>query len=81
MQAQTKPVGEYQLRGVREMASGFKLNEDSTFQFYFSYGALDRFGEGRWTMKGNSLILNSRQSPGLIFLWLVQNAKAMIRSR
>ncbi len=64
MQAQTiKPVGAYHLRGVMEVASGFKLNEDSSFQFFFSYGALDRFGEGRWTRSGEDLILNSRKKP------------------
>jgi hypothetical protein len=25
-------------------ASGLQLNKDSTFRFYFSYGALDRYG-------------------------------------
>jgi hypothetical protein len=39
MKAQTifssSPVGEYYLRGVMETACGFKLNEDSTFQFFF----------------------------------------------
>ena len=30
-------VGEYSLVGVMETASGFRLNPDSTFDFYFSY--------------------------------------------
>jgi hypothetical protein len=62
MSAQKKNelAGAYQLRGVMEMASGFMLNPDSTFQFYFSYGALDRSGEGTWTVKDNKIIFNSR---------------------
>lgn len=62
MEAQTKTVsaaGEYYLQGVMEMASGFKLNDDSSFQFFFSYGALDREGSGRWSLDGNTVILNS----------------------
>lgn len=62
MNAQTavlSPAGEYYLRGVMETASGFKLDKDGTFQFFFSYGALDRFGKGNWTSKGNHVILNS----------------------
>jgi hypothetical protein len=62
MQAQTKtasPVGEYYLRGVMETAAGFKLNEDSTFQFFFSYGALDRQGQGKWKTEGDKIIFDS----------------------
>ncbi len=62
MQAQqfTQTVtGEYYLKGVMEMASGFKLNEDSTFDFFFSYGALDRTGSGKWELQGNTVTFNS----------------------
>lgn len=52
-------TGEYYLRGVMETASGFKLNQDSTFQFFFSYGALDRYGSGTWTHTNNKIIFNS----------------------
>ena len=57
--AHISPAGEYYLRGVMETASGFKLEEDSSFQFFFSYGALDRFGSGKWTTKDDKVILNS----------------------
>ncbi|MDO6435203.1 hypothetical protein Q4E93_31595 [Flavitalea sp. BT771] len=62
MQAQIKtasPAGEYYLRGVMETAAGFKLNEDSSFQFFFSYGALDRQGHGKWKMEGDKIIFDS----------------------
>ena len=33
--AQKNLAGEYYLQGVMEIASGFKLNADSSFEFYF----------------------------------------------
>ena len=63
MQAQQKSntiVGEYYLTGFMETASGFKLNTDSTFDFFFSYGALDRSGKGTWKQEGNKVIFNSK---------------------
>src|SRR4026207_896884 len=69
MQAQVKNkvAGIYSLEGVMETASGFKLNEDSTFEFYFSYGALDRYGSGKWSMKNDSVVFNSKPFPGKDF--------------
>lgn len=52
-------TGEYYLKGIMETASGFKLNEDSTFDFFFSYGALDRTGSGKWQQQGNQVIFSS----------------------
>ncbi|MET0464810.1 MAG: hypothetical protein ABW007_16730 [Chitinophagaceae bacterium] len=63
MQAQTNATitGEYELRGVMEMASGLLLKSDNTFEFYFSYGAMDRGGSGKWQWneKDSMLILNT----------------------
>ena len=70
MNAQTdtgKVTGEYYLRGVMETASGIKLNEDSTFEFFFSQGALDRMGKGSWKKINNTIVLNSRPKPGTDF--------------
>ncbi len=39
--AQKNITGEYALTGVMEAGSAFKLNDDSSFEFYFSYGALN----------------------------------------
>jgi len=64
---QKSPVGSYMLQGVREMASGFELKPDSTFQFFFSYGALDRYGSGTWKQKDNQIIFNSKPFPGKDF--------------
>ncbi|HYO21389.1 MAG TPA: hypothetical protein VER36_03220 [Flavisolibacter sp.] len=77
VKAQTtgSPVGEYYLQGVVETASGFVLKHDSTFQFFFSYGALDRFGEGRWSVKNDSVYFSSRPRPEHDFR-LVRSEKA-----
>ncbi len=61
--AQATVAGEYYLRGVTEVGSGFLLKPDSTFQFFFSYGALDREGSGTWQLKDKEIILNSRKRP------------------
>ncbi len=66
-QSISPPVGEYQLTGVMETASGLRLNEDSTFDFYYSYGAVDREGHGKWQIKNNKLLLNSAPRPALDF--------------
>jgi len=66
-QLKNKVEGVYSMEGVMETASGLKLNEDSTFEFYYSYGALDRYGSGKWAMKNNNLILNSKPFPGKDF--------------
>jgi len=77
MNAQTttlSPAGEYYLQGVMETASGFKLDKNGTFQFFYSYGALDRFGSGKWTSKGDHVILNSEKKHPLDFA-LVRSEK------
>ena len=56
--------GEYELRGVHEMASIIRLNADSSFDFFFSYGALDREGKGRWHEGNGTVELQSRSAPG-----------------
>ena len=68
-------AGEYYLQGVMETASGLKLNADSSFEFYFSYGALDRYGSGKWSINKDNIILNSKQYPGKDFK-LVNTAAA-----
>lgn len=72
--AQSHIEGEYYLHGAMEVASGFLLSPDSTFQFFFSYGALDRGGSGKWSVKDNQVILNSRPKPSLDFTLLSSRA-------
>ena len=54
LNAQKNITGEYYLQGVMETASGFKLNDD-------------RYGSGKWSMNKDSIILNSKPSPGKDF--------------
>ena len=77
MQAQTKTnlaAGSYSLEGVMETASGFQLNKDSSFQFFFSYGALDRYGEGKWKVKNGSILFESRPKPASDFRLIKSSA-------
>ena len=60
-------AGEYYLTGLREMASGFLFRPDGSFQFFFTYGAMDRFGSGKWEHSGPQIILNSRPKPSYDF--------------
>lgn len=67
------PTGEFYLRGVTEVASGFRFNADSTFEFFYIYGAIDRFGKGTFEQMGDSLILHSAPKPERDFI--LQSAK------
>jgi hypothetical protein len=60
-------VGEYYLAGVPEMASGFKLDPDNTFQFFLMYGALDRYGSGEWKEGDGRVIFQSKPWSGKDF--------------
>ncbi|MBV6440400.1 MAG: hypothetical protein DYG98_12800 [Haliscomenobacteraceae bacterium CHB4] len=70
LSAQTTPdmTGEYYLTGEMEVASGFRFNADSTFDFFFIYGAVDRFGKGTWTQEGDTIILESPRKPEKDFI-------------
>ena len=65
--AQKNITGEYALDGVMETAAAFKLNSDSGFEFYFSYGALDRYGSGKWTIKNDRIVFTGKPRPGQDF--------------
>jgi hypothetical protein len=70
-------AGEYYLRGVKETSSGIQLKPDSSFNFFYSYGALDRFGTGTWSVQNNQIvILNSRPRPALDFKLVESRATA-----
>lgn len=61
-------TGTFYLRGVMEVASAWRFNADSTFDFYFSYGAVDRYGKGTFERQGDSLVLRSAPKPGRDFI-------------
>ncbi len=56
-------AGIYYLEEVMETASGIKLNKDSTFEFFFSQGAMDRTGKGKWTFQDDKIRLQSSGEP------------------
>ena len=66
--------GAYYLQGVMEVGSGFKFNADHSFEFFYSYGALDRVAKGTWEQHGDSLVLNNAPKPPQDFK-LVQSKK------
>lgn len=59
--------GEYYLEGMREMASGFLFRHDGSFQFFFTYGAMDRYGSGKWESQNGNVVLNSGPAPAADF--------------
>ncbi len=69
--------GIYYLENVMETASGFKLNEDNTFEFFFSQGALDRTGSGTWQQMVIRLYLTVTGKERKDSLWLP--AEKMVR--
>ncbi len=73
--SQNGVAGEYYLQGVSEVASGFLLKPDSTFQFFFSYGALDREGSGKYSIHKDHIIFNSGPKPSTDFE-LIKNSFA-----
>ncbi len=60
-------AGEYYLNGVMETASGFRINADSTFEFFFSQGALDRQGKGKYRVDSNKIIFKTDSIPAKDF--------------
>ena len=66
--------GEYYLEGIMETASGIQLRPDSSFNFFYTYGSLDRYGSGKWSFKEGQVILNSKRRPGADFR-LVESKK------
>jgi hypothetical protein len=60
-------TGVYFMQGVMESASVFELKQDSSFQFFFSQGALDRYGKGTWAIKDGRVVFSSRHRPAKDF--------------
>lgn len=65
--AQTKAAGEYNLVGIHDMAAGIRLTEQGTFEFYYMYGAVDRFAKGTYTVEGKTIKLKSDKEAGKDF--------------
>jgi hypothetical protein len=56
--------GTYRMSGGHEMVSAFQFKKDSSFQFYYIYGAVDRSAQGHFTVHGGRLFLHSDKKPG-----------------
>lgn len=54
--------GEYYLH-IHEMGSAFNFTKDGTFEFYFSYGAIDRTANGTYSIERDTLKLHSDKEP------------------
>lgn len=61
-------AGTYYLKNIRETAAGFHIREDGTFEFFFSYGALDRQAKGLWKLVGDSVVFQSTADPQKDFI-------------
>ena len=61
--AQKTVQGEYYF-SRQEMASGFNFTPDGKFQFFYSYGALDRNATGTFSVEDNILKLKSDKVAG-----------------
>lgn len=59
--------GVYALDGIRESAGAFKFDSSGKFEFFFSYGAVDRTAFGTFRVEGNKIILKSNKEPGKDF--------------
>jgi len=51
--------GTYQLRGIPETAAAIVLYADGNFDFYYSYGAVDRHAYGSWSEDASALQLTT----------------------
>jgi hypothetical protein len=59
--------GVYQMKGGHEMVAAFEFKKDSSFKFYFIYGAVDRNSSGRYTIQDGTIILHALKEPGKDF--------------
>lgn len=64
--AQIKISGEYTF-GRQEMVAGFNFTTDGKFQFFHSYGAIDRSATGSFSVEGNVIKLKSDKVAGKDF--------------
>lgn len=57
-------AGTYYLEGAAEGSkSGFYLDKNQTFKFFYTQSRVDRYGSGRWETDKNTIVLNGRIAP------------------
>jgi len=59
-----------------EMVSGFKFSANGQFEFFFSYGAVDRSATGTFVVQGDTLKLKSDKEAGKDFTITGQSKQA-----
>jgi hypothetical protein len=64
--AQMPVSGEYYFR-KQEMVAGFNFSADGKFQFFYSYGAVDRNATGTFAVHGDTVQLKSDKEAGKDF--------------
>jgi hypothetical protein len=67
--------GEYYFRR-QEMVAGFTFSAGSKFQFFYSYGAVDRSATGTFYVEGDTLRLKSDKEAGKDFTITEQSKQA-----
>jgi len=75
LMAQTPVLGEYYFR-KQEMVAGFNFSADGKFQFFYSYGAIDRNATGTFSVHGDTLQLKSDKEAGKDFKIKMQSKQA-----
>lgn len=63
-QTATELTGHYSAETQRELASELVLRDDRTFDWMLSYGAIDQFAQGTWTVKAGKVMLAARLPEG-----------------
>ncbi len=64
--SQSKIYGTYYFR-KQEMVAAFNFSADGKFEFFFSYGAVDRNARGTFSIVGDTVKLNSEKKGGKDF--------------
>src|SRR5664279_5122400 len=73
--SQSKVQGEYYF-SKHEMVAGFSFSAGGKFQFFYSYGAVDRSATGSFWVEGDTLKLKSDKEAGKDFTITHQSKQA-----
>ena len=65
--AQSPVTGEYEFHR-QEMVAGFNFSTDWKFEFFYSYGVVDRSATGSFSISGDTLYLKSDKAGGKDFI-------------
>ena len=75
LMSQSTVEGEYYFR-KQEMVAGFKFSADGKFQFFYSYGAVDRDATGTFLVDKDTIKLKSDKEAGKDFTVTAQSKQA-----